>query len=63
MWYEISKEVGGVIIIDSLEEEGAERTEEDKVVGKIFKKGQEAKRKILTGTVLYFTLCRTCQMP
>ena len=35
--------------MDSLEEEEGERTEEDKEVEKIFKKGQEAKRKILTG--------------
>ena len=39
----------GVIIVDSLEEEEEERTEEDKEVEKIFKKGQEAKKKILTG--------------
>ena len=39
--------MGGVIIVDSSEEE--ERTEEDKEVEKIIKKGQEAKRKILTG--------------
>ena len=48
--------VGGVIIVDSLEEEEEERMEEDQEVEKIFKKGQEAKRKILTGTV-----CRMCQ--
>ena len=41
--------MGGVIILDSLEEEEEERMEEDKEVEKIFKKGQEAKRKILTG--------------
>ena len=35
--------------MDSSEEEEEERTEEDKEVEKIFKKGQEAKRKILTG--------------
>ena len=35
--------------MDSLEEEEEERTEEDKEVEKIFKKGQEAKRRILTG--------------
>ena len=40
---------GGVIIVNSSEEEEEERTEEDKEVKKIFKKGQEAKRKILTG--------------
>ena len=49
--YEISKEVGGVIIVDSSEEEEEEMTEEDKEVEKIIKKGQEVKRKILTGTV------------
>ena len=49
--------------MDSSEEEGKERTEEDKEVERIFKKGQETKRKILTGTVLYCTLCRTCQTP
>ena len=43
--------------MDSCEEE-----EEDKEVEKIIKKGQEAKRKILTGTVLYFTLCQMCWM-
>ena len=52
-----------MIIVDSLEEEEEERTEEDKEVEKNFKKGQEVKRKILTGTVLYFTLCRMCWMP
>ena len=41
--------MGGVIIVDSSEEEEEERTEEDKEVGKIIKKGQEVKRKILTG--------------
>ena len=41
--------MGGVIIVDSSEEEEEERTEEDKEVKKIIKKGQEAKRKILTG--------------
>ena len=50
-WFEISKE-GGVIVINSLEEEEEEWTEEDKEVERIFKKGQETKRKILTGTVL-----------
>ena len=49
--------MGGVIIVDGSEEEEEERTEEDKEVEKIFNKGQEAKRKILTGTV-----CRTCWM-
>ena len=48
--------MGGVIIVDSSEEEEEERTEEDKEVEKIFKKSQEAKRKILTGTV-----CQMCQ--
>ena len=43
--------MGGVIIVDSSEEEEEERTEEDKEVEKILKKGKEAKRKILTGTV------------
>ena len=43
--------MGSVIIVDSLEEEEEERMEEDKEVEKIFKKGQEAKRKILTGIV------------
>ena len=38
-----------MIIVDSLEEEEEERTEEDKEVENIIKKGQEAKRKILTG--------------
>ena len=37
------------IIVDSSEEEEEERTEEDKELEMIFKKGQEAKRKILTG--------------
>ena len=41
-----------MIIINSLEEEEEERTEEDQEVERIFKKGQETKRKILTGTVL-----------
>ena len=40
---------GRVIIVDSSEEEEEERTEEDKEVEKIFKKDQEAKRKIITG--------------
>ena len=44
-----ARRLGGVIIVDSLEEEEEERTEKDKEVEKIFKKGQEAKRKILTG--------------
>ena len=35
--------------MDSSEEEEEKRMEEDKEVEKIFKKGQEAKRKILTG--------------
>ena len=52
-WYEISKEVGGVIVVNSLEEEEEARMEEDQEVEHIFKKGQEMKRKILTGTVLY----------
>ena len=47
--------MGSVIIVYSSEEEEEERTEEDKEVEKIFKKGQEVKRKILTGTV-----CRRC---
>ena len=41
--------MGGVIIVDSSEEEEEERKEEDKEVEKIIKKGQKAKRKILTG--------------
>ena len=45
-----------MIIVNSSEEEEEERTEEDKEVENIIKKGQEAKRKILTGTV-----CQTCQ--
>ena len=43
----------GVIVVDSSEEEEEARMEEDKEVEQIFKKGQEMKRKILTGTVLY----------
>ena len=49
---------GGVIVVDSSEEEEEARTEEDKEVERIFKKGQEMKRKILIATVL---LCQTCQ--
>ena len=39
--------------MDSPEEEEEERMEEEQEVERIFKKGQETKRKILTGTVLY----------
>ena len=42
-----------MIVVDSSEEEEEAATEEDKEVEQIFKKGQETKRKILTGTVLY----------
>ena len=52
-----------MIIIDSSEEEEKERTEEYKEVEKICKKGQEVKRKIFTGTVLYFTLCQMYWVP
>ena len=52
-----------MIIVNSSKEKEEERTEEDQEVERIFKKRQETKRKILTGTVLYCTLCRMCQMP
>ena len=62
-WFEISKVVGGVgvIVVDSLEEEEEEQTEEDQEVERIFKKGQETKKKILTGTVLYVKRVRCCK--
>ena len=44
----------GVIVVDSSEEEEEEAVmEENQEVERIFKKSQEMKRKILTGTVLY----------
>ena len=42
----------GLIVVSSEEEEEEEKTEEDKEVERIYQKGKEMKRKILTGMLI-----------
>ena len=41
--------MGGIIVVDSFEEDKEEQMEEDKEVEKVLNRGNETKRKILTG--------------
>ena len=47
-WYELGN-IMGLIVVLSEEEEEEEKTEEDKEVERIYQKGKDTKRKILTG--------------
>ena len=47
-WYELGNSMG-LIVVSSEEEEEEQKTEEDKKVERIYQKGKETKRKILTG--------------
>ena len=47
-WYKLGNTIG-LIVVSLEEEEEEQQTEEDKEVERIYQKGKEMKRKILTG--------------